>query len=739
MESAAALSVINSQNLVEAKLVRFSLPLEDTVEFASISERRRMEVTVILRLLERVHALRGERSSLQVACATVAAASKHLMRGCSAQSLRRKYETYLGSGCDWRSLVAAYKGPASTPAEFNEYVKKLAEDNHRSMSAAFALLIQQWREGMPIPGYGTWVEYFIREYPAQPLPKTCPRSLVPSGWSQRTLYRKAPCKGARMLFQRGIAAAKQFFPSVIRDTSTLRPMEYIAIDDFELDCLCVFAGDDQHKPQIGRVAGLLAIDVATRRKLHWGIGQRLERTEEQPDGTIKTVRTGIARIDVQLFLHCLFERYGLPEYTVTIVCENAAAAISPELELAFTTLFEGRIRIERTGLIHDRTLTNGFIQGGGRPWEKGWIESTFNGLWNVMGAMPGYKGNNQRLTGPADLDAKIAYTKALIGHGENKLNLPPEKIELLRLPFPSIQAVEQAFAWACAVHDSRTIHKIQGFDRVTEFELGNGGDPVPLLALSTLTPEQQVAVKPVERMESPFERWGRLAASVSFRPIPPAALAILLLAPKKVTFRNHAFSFQHGKSGFSYIDRSGLLADQLTEGVEYLAFFNPKNPAQLHVTTLQGALVGTLDRLGGARGAIDIRDKKALRAEADVVQTIIAGQLAQIRERHADQNDQLALDRAHNEAIKQQHLADTKGLTTAEKIGLAAGASAQRQIEEARAAKAAQRTVERAAASDFTEADAAAALEKPSAEVTPEKPFSADEIANLFSDDTHGK
>lgn len=719
MNAASALAVLDPQSSAVAEAPRFAVPLAETAEFAAIAERRRMEVTIVLRLLARVHDLRGPSASLQTACATVAASSRHLMRGCSAQSLRRKYEAYLGARGDWRVLVAGYKGPATTPPAFDEYVKKLAEDNHRSMSAAFQLLLQQWRDGVSIPGYGTWFEYFIREYPAQPLPKVCPRSLIPTGWSQRTLYRKAPNKGARMLFQRGIAAAKKYFPCVIRDTSTLRPMEYIAIDDFELDCLCVFSGDESHKPQIGRVAGLLAIDVATRRKLHWGIGQRLERTEEQPDGTIKTVRTGIARIDVQLFLHGLFEKYGLPEYTVTIVCENAAAAISKELELAFSALFEGRVRVERTGLIHDRTLTNGFAQSGGKPWEKGWIESTFNGLWNVLGAMPGYKGNNQRLTGPADLDAKISYTKALIGHGEGKLNLPPEKIELLQLPFPSIKAVEMAFSWACSVHDSRTQHKCQGFDKVTEFDLGNGSDPVPLLALSTLTAAQQMAVIPIERMESPLERWSRISSSVSFRPIPPAALAILLLAPKKVTFRNHAFSFQHGKTGYSYIDRSGRLTDSLKEGVEYLAFFNPANPAQLHVTTLQGGLVGSLDRLGGARGAIDIRDKKALREEADAVRTIIAGELSQIRERHAEQNDQLALGDAHNEAIKQQHLAETKGFSTAEKVGLAAGANERARIEEAAAAKQMERersSVERAAldrASKLTREDTGTFLDDP--------------------------
>jgi hypothetical protein len=74
-------------------------------------------------------------------------------------------------------------------------------------------------------------------------------------------------------------------------------------------------------------------------------------------------------------------------------------------------------------------LANGFAERGGKPWEKGWIESTFNQLWNMLGAMKGYKGSNQRLNAPASLDEAIRYTKALIGQGERgALNLPPEAI-----------------------------------------------------------------------------------------------------------------------------------------------------------------------------------------------------------------------------------------------------------------------------------------------------------------------
>lgn len=663
----------------------FTVPFGDLAEFSALPEARRTEVTFTLSLLARVHALRGG-GDLKTAVATVAATSRHQMRGCSASSLLRKYYAYLGSK-DWRSLVAAYKGPSSLPAEFVAFVKALAEDNHRSMAEAWELLRSEiWPSGQPVPGYGTWIEWYAREFPEKALPKTYPRGVYPAGWSKRNLYRKAPSKGARVLFQRGLAAAKKHFPSVTRDPSQLREFEMIVIDDFQLDCLCVFPGDGKAAPQIAPVAGLLAMSVATRRKLVWGIGAMIERDEPQPDGSVKKVRSGIRRVDVQVLLHDLFAKHGLPDYQVTILCENATAAIAPELELALSLLFEGRVKVERTGLINHKTLTNGFVERGGKPWEKGWIESAFNALWNSLGAMPGYKGSNQRLNSPASLEAAICYTKLLLGQGERALNLPPEKLMQLRLPFPSPQSVERAFAWACSASDSRTDHKYLGFDRVTEFLLADGDAPRPFTELALLPPSAQAEVQIVERMESPIERAQRIATPM--QPVPPAVLALLLLTPKRVTFRNHAVTFAHDKTGYTYVDEAGSALRNVQEGTEFLGYFDPAAPEQLHLATLKGAYAGTLTRLGGRRGAIDVRDKEALAAAAGVQAQIVNRTLAEVRERHAEQDAQLAQDRAHNAAIVEAHKAETSGLSVAQKIAQAAGENAARAHEAKTRAKA---------------------------------------------------
>ena len=689
----AALASVSEPSALGSSL-SFTVPLAELGEFAGLAERRRTEVNFTLSLLKRVSGLVAGGHSLEAACQAVAAGSRHAMRGCSAQTLRRKFETYAEAG-DWRSLVKGYRGPNTQPREFQLEVKRVSQLNQCSVTEALTRLRERWAAGEAIPGYGTWVDHFRREHPLAPLPKVWPRGFFPTGWHVRNLRRYASSKGARKLFQRGLAAAKQHFPSLTRDPAQLRPLELVVIDDFELDCLCAFPGDADHKPQIGRVAGLLAMDVATRRKLHWGLGQRLERDERAADGTVRTVRTGIARIDVQLLLHGLFEKFGLPDYVVTILCENAAAAIAPELELSISTLFNGRVRIERTGLIEHRNLTNGFVERGGKPWEKGWIEAAFAKLWNILGDQRGYKGNNMRLNAPGDLDAKIRYTKVLLGQGERALNLPPEKIAALRLPFLSPAELAEAFAWACAVADTRTEHRYLGFDRVTEFSLGDGTEPQPFAALALLPPDAQTQVKLIERMESTTERWARLAAGVNFTAIKPEALAVFLLTPKRAVWRNQAISFVHQRGGkregFSYVDATGEVMANVAEGTEFLCYLNPAAPGELHITAINGALTGTLTRLGGARGMVDIRDKEALKVQAALQAAIVNRTVRDNRELHEEQAVREQAEREHNAAIATGHATATAGQTTVEKIAAAAGEAEARAHAARKAAQHAAR------------------------------------------------
>lgn len=713
--AAAATALVSASSPVSASPERrdFAVPVADLVEFSGLAEARRTELHYTLRVLARLHE-QIPASGKCAACEALAAQHSHALRGLSSASLYRKYQAYMSGG--WRALVKAYKAPHTQPDAFVQEVRRLAELNARSMGEAYQQLRERWAAGDTIPGYGTWQAHYHARFPELPTPRVWPRGFFPAGWSVDNLRRYGPSKGSRLLSLRGLAAAKKHFPTLRRDPSQLRPLELITIDDFELDALCVFPGDQARglKPQIGRIAGLLAIDVATRKKLVWGIGQRLEREEPQADGTIRTVRTGIARIDVQLLLHSLFEKFGLPDYPITLLVENASAAIAPELQLCLETLFDGRVKIERTGLIDHKTLANGFAERGGKPWEKGWIESTFNQLWNMLGAMKGYKGSNQRLNAPATLDEAIRYTKALIGQGERgALNLPPEAIAQLRLPFMNPAEAEQAFAWAIAVNEQRDNHAYIGFARVTEYRLHEGDAPVPFDALALLAPEAQLAATPVERMESVAERWQAKIGEVQLTPLPALVLALLLLTPKRVAYRNHAVTFVHDKMGYTYIDPTGaVLGEHLQEGTELLAYLDLNHPESLQLADLTGRYLGCVIRHGGRSGAVDIRDKAALSAAAAAQAQIFNRAVATVRTRHAGADAQLLADREHNAQIAAAHREATAGLSNAEKIGLAAGASAAAQAASKADAADVQRATKRAA-STLTPSDRAAFLGAP--------------------------
>lgn len=697
--------------------VRFTIPVLDNDEFSELRAKRRSEVNLTLRVLERIHALRHE-PNFVAAIGTLAIGYRHI-RGLSAVSLYRKYSVFIASRCDWRSLVKGYKAPSQQPKEFQDFVKGLIEQNPRSIAQALSTLRDElWPAGVSIPGYGTWPEWFARTYPAQAVPKAFPR-VWPIGWNVGNLRRYGPGRAERKLWQRGIAAAHQYLPTIVRDTSRLRPMEYIVIDDFQLDTMCCFRGDPERgiDPQITNVAGLMSMCVGTRKPLAWLLGPLVKRQVKQADGTSQTVACNIRAVDVQVLLYKIFQEHGLPPYPITIICENATAAIAPALELMLSTIYEGRIRIHRTSLIEHKTLTNGFIERGGTPWEKGWIESFFNKLWHMLAQNGrGYKGSNERLNAPGDHADKLKLCARLLGQGAGKLNLPPEVIDLLKTPFPSLEELEQAFANVVAMSERRTKHKCLGFATVTEFRWSQPQLPAPagidphdlngFRALACLTPEQQQLMVPEERKESPIERWERLSAENPRTALQASTLALFLLTPNKATWRSHAVTFTRNGAGYSYVDDENKLAE-VPEGTELLAYVDIARPASALVTKVDGSAIGVLRMLGNSPRGIDITDQAAMdeaRARrAAIVNRVLAGVRA--RPLHEAANQQLAADQAHNEAIvdawkrAMAPAAITPGaprpettITTAELVAAGIGAAEARQAE----AKAQARALRRA-------------------------------------------
>lgn len=669
-----------------ARPLSFSVPLIDNDEFSKLKPKRRLEVQQTLRVLERMHAMRTE-PHYAAAVKQLARSYTHL-KGFGASSLHRKYAAYVAAG-DWRSLVKGYAPPSKQPEAFADFVRGLIEQNRGEVLAALQQLREEiWPSGTEVPGYGTWQDFFRAQWPQLDVPQHFPR-VWPTGWSERNLRRYGPTQAEIKLFDGGLAAAHGNLPKIVRDTHKLRPMERIVIDDFQLDVMCKFTGVPEQglKPQIAYVGGLMAMCVGTRRHLAKLFGPMIDREVEQKDGTTKVVRTSIKQIDVQALLYTVFRNNGIPQdYDVLIVCETRTATISPALEMMLRSLFGGRIRVSRTSLIEHKTLTNGFVETGGTPWEKGWIESDFNYLWKRLKRLPGYKGSNERLNAPGDLAAKLKLAAKFLGQGKGELNLPPEIVAELPLPFMNESELETAFDFVIDLAERRTNHRFNGFDTITDFYWPNPALPAPegidpveansFRALAVLTKQQQALMVNKERKESTVERWERLIAQHPPAAVSDRSLALFLLTPNAAKWRNHAVSFSRNKVAYSYVDVDGVLPPDLADGTELLAYVDFNAPAAAVISREDGNVLGVLRMLGDSSRGVDITDEAAVKAARAKRAEIVNRVLSRVRARplHQATNAQLAADAQRRDEIVAAYQGETAHLPEAEQIATAIGA-----------------------------------------------------------------
>lgn len=666
-DNTAAISTITSpegtvvlsgepQGLLMPQHVAAVVPFQDHEDFSHLHPSKQQRVSLLLQLFaEMATAPDG-----LVACSERLAV---LHPTFSASHLRTLYYSFKKRG--WRALAKIYIGPKKLAPEFVQEVRRLIENNKVSARAAIQLMKDDWADGKPVKGYGTWQEYHFKTQPEQDIPERYPFGFFPRGWSESNLYEQRSSKPQRTLKQRGFTAAKRYLPHVIRDTSQLRPLELITIDDFELDFLVRAFNPVRQRWEICRCAGLVAIDVATRRKLAVALVPRFKLTKKERasasaavaahaelvEGEVesadeKRTRISISRADVQSLMHAVFSEHGRPlEYGCTVLCENATAAITADFEWALDLLLG--VQVARTGLLNDKTLANGFVQKGGKPWEKGWLESLFHHAWGALGAALGYKGSNY-IDKPADHEAALAYSEGLLKLCE----LTPEVAARLRLPFFTIDQALDGLNAMFARIEQRTDHRIQGFRSVFEYRRPGVVGLLPESALASLSQEQVLECEPVERRETCVERWNDLVAGVRFGRFAPHVLACLLLTPKKVTFDKLRITFTlPGRGGFTFADADSPVM-QLPDKTELLGYLDLGRPGVLHVTDMKGCYIGTVKR----RGGIDIRDAAAISEEAGEISRLIRKLVVNpVRERHAAENAQLGADAVFNQQLLKEH------------------------------------------------------------------------------------
>ncbi len=584
-----------------------------------VAERERVK-----ELLEVMASVKADERGVIKALKMVALANKN-RRGWSFHNLRTLFYNWLDA--DWRVLSRDYGHDSALPAAFVTHLRTLALKEHRSRKQAINKLREAWREGKDVPGYGTWRQWFAATWPDRDVPKHFCGD-YPRGWGNSNLYENMPSRVQHTLATKGRAAISGMMPKLQRDPSELRFLELITIDDFETDVLAI------HGREVVRVRGFLAIDVATRTRLAVGFKPRVTGDEGQ--------KISVTAQDMQFLLKSIFARWRVPlGYPVTFLVENATASISAELEAALDLHFGGQVRVERTGMLNYKTLANGFVERGGKPQEKGWIESYFNALWNRAGALPGQKGNRYD-NEPGDLDARKKYVKQLAAY-----ETTDEQWAQFRLPFLSfddlVVAFEEVFDWM----DNRTQHKMLGFERITEWRRGPGDEPKPLATLATVPRAEQMRIEILPpRMQSPAERRAVLRAAHQFVKVPEPVLALLAFTARTVTVKNHHVTFTLRGEGYTFAE-GGTEALKGRNGEEVIAYFDEGSMAHVYCFTREGAYLGAVKRWG----QVSIKDPEAISAAAAQLAEFYQREIEQpVRALLAGERAEAEGDRTHNEA-----------------------------------------------------------------------------------------
>lgn len=611
---------------------RYAIPASDATAFAEID---RHEQGRILRLLDCFRQL--EEGSIVNTSKRLGFELRHLS-GFSASNIRTCYYAWLRTG--WRALRRGFdNGRVPLPKEFLEHFRALAEQNSRSVRQAMEVLYRDWAAGRHIPGYGTFAEWYLTQYPDRDLPRVACE--MPPGWRKSNLYAIAPKRAERALKTRGFAAAKAHLPSLTRDTSNLLPLQLITIDDFEIDQLCFYWDPEKGTRAICRMAGVAAMDVATRRILGVILKPRLEDEAGR--------KQAITRAEVRLLLYQLLRDYGVPRHGMTFLVENAAAGAAAEAEITFSNLFGGRVAFTRTSMIASKVLANGFIERGGKPWLKGWIESGFNLMANIAASLPGQKGAHYMIA-PGDLEEKKRVAERLIGTGDRDAQLSDEQLSRARIPFKSPAELCDAYLQVFAIMENRTNHKMIGFEKVIEWRRGDGEAWQDWEALAGLSEAEQLALQLRDRMQSPRERWAALWPKVECDRIEDHVLMMLLLTPKKSKLKGFHLTFSHNGRGYTWIVCPKSPIAQMRNDSEVLIYFDPAHPDHAHVCRLDGRPLGEVKRLG----TVDIADEKACTDAERQLAELYGSVLATVRARplHQLEDRQAAEDAAINADLK---------------------------------------------------------------------------------------
>ncbi len=527
-----------------------------------------------------------------------------------------------------RKAQGVARAPALPPA-FVRFWRGIVLDHQRlkTLSAWRLLMRQHLIAGRVIPGYGTdWRGIWADEHPGEIAPARCPytdahqgaAACAPRGWSYANLLSLAPAEDEKAGAAFGVAALRDFTPSLPHTRAGLRPMQVVTMDDVMLDVYCWYPGEKEPR----RPVGLGVMDVLTGSLVDFP----LVPVRRRPDGTLAKLDGSVSRF---VWANILCNIGVDAQAGVTFLAEHGTAGLAPDEEARLNRILGPRpdgspwLTVLRSSTTGAPLLKGLFAERGrGRPTHKAMLEAAWNLLHNELAALPGAAGRNWA-TAPQDTTGWTREDRALIEAGAAALASGcPDAVDALARArthaLPYGQLLEAVRAVVAAMNNRRD-HKLEGWENCgfVKHMVPFGGQLVSLdraaddFALGDAEKREEFLLRLAPRAQmvrmSPREAWASFAGATLKRF--PVALAVEILGPdlaQGAAVKRGQFQARNVWSNETALYAAALRTPEGTtripaEGERLKVWVNPMCPDAALVADADGRFLGAAPRLSAVR------------------------------------------------------------------------------------------------------------------------------------------
>ena len=443
----------------------------------------------VARLSRRMQEIRDSKNKMQ-SYSEIAA-----QEGTSSKTLQRLFKLWRDSGENDLVLADRRKLSKATPGSkfYSDFITYCERDRNTDQGGYDAMM-RDFRAGESF-SFGTWRDIYRLDFPASPVPPTCPINWTPRGMTYSNLMRMRQNDPSRQLSlawnRQGQFAALSSTLPVIRSRVGLPVGSVFQADD-------VWHNIDVFAPgQTGVFQPLeFAIyDVSSAFKVVSAMKPRLLVRDPK---TGKEVRDNLKEIQFRFALQYLVCCKGFHRDGATFILERGTTAIRENVQrrIAAVPGWGNLIRFQVSGLLN-QPAHEGLLIGnaGGNPRMKSLCECAHNILHNATASLLGNRGRDAAHLHESNA-AMVKYSKKEIELAER---IDPCLVSHLMLPILQYDKYKLYFD---AIEDEvmdRTRHNLEGWTgrEVMEYRLSTSTEWINCEKLNDMSPNEVTATMAV--------------------------------------------------------------------------------------------------------------------------------------------------------------------------------------------------------------------------------------------------